>query len=173
MKKKTSDYLGKGLMLSLILIVVDLIGGFAHLRFDTWFKWLSTIITFVGIIVFCIQFGKQQTDGVTFGKVFGYGFKIALLVSALMAVYSLLSVFVIFPEFLDQLLAKTRTDMEAKGNMSEEQIDVAVNMTKKFMKPIPLMLFAFLATLFFSTIAALLGAAFTKKTEPVIFKDNV
>jgi hypothetical protein len=173
MKKKTSDYMGKGLMLSLVLIVVDLIGGFAHLRFDTWFKWLSTVITAIAIIVFCIQFGKRQTDGVTFGKTFGYGFKIALVVSVLMAVYSLLSVFVIFPEFLDQLLVKTRTDMEAKGNLSEEQIDQAVNMAKKFMKPVPLMIFAFLGTLFFSTIAALLGAAFTKKSEPGIFKDNV
>ena len=42
MKKKSTDYLGKGIMLSLILMVMDLIGGFAHLRFESWFKWIST-----------------------------------------------------------------------------------------------------------------------------------
>ena len=92
MEKKSSDYLAKGLMLTLILIVIDLIGGFAHLRFESWFKWISTLTAMIAIIVFCIQFAKQQVDAVTFGKVFGYGFKISLIVSALMVVYSLLSI---------------------------------------------------------------------------------
>ena len=68
--KKKSDYIGKAVLLSLILIIVDLIGGFTHLRFESWFRWLSTIIMVIGIIVLCIQFGKQQTDGVTFRKSF-------------------------------------------------------------------------------------------------------
>jgi hypothetical protein len=172
MQKKSSDYLGKGLLLSLVLIVVDLIGGFAHLRFESWFKWISTIIAVAAIISFCIQYGKQQIDGVTFGNVFGYGFKIALVVSILMAAYALLSFFIIFPEIIDQILVKARTDMEAKGNMSDEQIDQALSITKKFMQPLPLAIITLIVTLFFNTIAALLGAAFTKKTEPNVFRNN-
>src|SRR5579864_4484577 len=126
MKKKSSDYLGRGLMLSLILIVVDLFGGFAQVRFETWFRWLPTIITLVAIIVFCIQFGKRQADGVTFGQVFGYGFKISLVVSVLMVVYSLLSFSFIFPELTDQILAKTRTDLQALGKLTDDEIDSKV-----------------------------------------------
>lgn len=172
MKKKSSDYLGKATLLSLVLIVINLIGGFAHLQFESWFKWLPTIIQIVAIIVFCIQYGKQQTDEVTFGKVFGYGFKIALVVSLLIGVYSLLSVVLIFPEFTDQALQQARAGLEAKGNLTEDQINQAMTMTKKFLQPIPLAIFAFLATLFFGTIGALLGAAFTKKSESDIFQNN-
>jgi hypothetical protein len=174
MKKKSSDVMGKAILLSLILIIVDLIGGFTNLRFENWFRWLSTIIMCIVIIAFCIQFGKQQTDGVTFGKIFGYGFKISLWVSVIVVLYSLLSVNVIFPEFIDQILVKTRTDLQAKGGMTDEQIDQAVSMTKKFMQPLPLSIFTFLATLFFGTVASLLGAAFTKKSEPTptVFQDN-
>jgi len=164
--------MGKAILLSLILIIVNLIGGFAHLLFENWFRWLPTIIMCVGIIVFCIQYGKETTKGVTFGKVFGYGFKISLVISILMILYSLLSIYVIFPEFIDQLLVKTRTDLEAKGGMTDDQIDQAVTMTKKFMQPLPLVLVTFFATLFFSTIASLLGAAFTKKSEPDVFQNN-
>ena len=171
MEKKSSDYLGKGLMLSLILIVIDLIGGFAHLRFESWFKWISTLVAAIAIIVFCIQFGKRQVDGVTFGKVFGYGFKISLIVSAVMVVYTLLSMYVIFPELIDQILTKTRTDLQAAGKLTDDQIDTQVAMTKKFMQPGILSIFVFLITLFFNTIASLLGAAFTKKTETDVFKD--
>jgi len=172
MKKQSSDYLGKGLLLSLVLMVLGLIGGFAHLQFESWYKWLPTLIQTIAIIIFCIQFGKQQTGTVTFGKVFGYGFKVSLVVSVLMVVYTMLSVFVIFPEFTDQALQQARAGMEAKGNLTEDQIDQGMAFTKKFFQPIPLAIFAFLGTLFFGTIAALLGAAFTKKSEPDVFQSN-
>ena len=171
MEKKSSDYLVKGLMLSLVLIVVSLIGQFAHLSFESWFKWLSTIIAVVAIIVFCIQYAKQQ-NGVTFGKSFGYGFKISLVVSVIMVMYSLLSFYVIFPELVDQILTKTRTDLQALGKLTDDQIDTQVAITKKFLQPTLLSIFVFLATLFFNTIASLLGAAFSKKSEPDVFKDN-
>jgi len=170
--KKKSDFLNKGVLLALILVVVDLIGGFAHLRFESWFKWIGTILMLILIIVFCIQYGKQRTEGVTFGSVFGYGFKVALVVSIIIMVYSLLSVYVIFPEYIDQMLVQTRTSLEAKGGMTQEQIDGAVAMTKKFTTPPMIAIFSLLGTLFFGTLSALLGAAFTKKSEPNIFQDN-
>jgi hypothetical protein len=172
MKKNSSDILSKAILIALLLMVVDLIGGFAHLRFETWFKWISTVILVISLILVCINYGKQNKNEVTYGKVFGYAFKIALVISLLIVVYSLLSSYVIFPEFRDQLLEKTRADMEAKGNLTEEQIDAGMAMTKKFIQPIPLSLFAFLGTLFFGTIASLLGAAFTKKSEPNVFQNN-
>ncbi len=175
MKKKSNDFIGKGVLISLILMVVDLIGGFAHLRFETWFKWIGTIIMFAGIIIFCIQYAKEKTDGVRFGNVFGYGFKIALVISVLIVVYTLISVNLIFPDYLDQLLVKSRAEMEAKGNLTEDQIDQGLKITKKFLQPVPLAIFAFLGTLFFGTIAALLGGAFAKKSEaePEIFQDKI
>lgn len=172
MKSKTSDFLGKGIILSLILIVADLIGGFANLRFESWWRWVSTIIMIAGLIIFCIQFGKQHLDNVTFGNVFGYGFKISLIVSIIMVVYTLLSFYLIFPEMTEQILVKARADMEAKGNLSEDQIDQGIAMTKKFMSPVFISIFSFVATLFFSTIGSLLGAAFTKKKEANVFNEN-
>jgi hypothetical protein len=170
MEKKSSDYLSRGLILSLILIVVDLIGGFAQVRFESWFRWLPTIVALVAIIVFCIQFGKRQADGVTFGQVFGYGFKISLVVALLMVVYSLLSFSFIFPELTDQILTKTRSDLQATGKLTDDQIDGQIAITKKFLQPGLRSILFFLITLFFNTIASLLGAAFTKKTDPDVFK---
>ena len=172
MKKNSSDVLSKGILIALILIVVDLIGGFAHLRMEKWFSWISTIILAAALITVSINYGKQQNNQVTYGNVFGYTFKIALMISLVIVVYSLLSSYVIFPEFRDQLLEKARADMEAKGGMTEEQIDAGMAITKKFIQPIPLSIFAFLGTLFFGTIAALIGAAVTKKNPPDVFQNN-
>ena len=171
MKKKSPEYISNGLILALVLMVVDLIGGFAHLRFETWFKWLPALIIIGCLIVFCIQFGKQQTDGVTFGKVFGFGFKITAFIALLMFVYTLLSLFLIFPELKDQILVRTRTDMEAKGTYSQETIDQAVTMTGKFFLPFAI-IGSVIGTFFIGTIGSLLGAAFTKKREPDVFLDK-
>jgi len=111
MKKNSSDVLSKAILIALILIVVDLIGGFGHLRFEKWFTWISTLVLAVSLIVVSINYGKQQNNQVTYGKVFGYAFKIALIISAIIALYSLLSSYLIFPEFRDQLLEKTSADM--------------------------------------------------------------
>ena len=173
MKKKSSDFIAKALVLSLIIMFISLIGGFAHIALENWFKWIGTVVMVIGIIVFCLQYAKQKTDGVSFGNVFGYGFKIALIVSVLLVIYTLISFYVIFPDSIDQILVKARTDMEASGK-SEEQIDQAMSMSKKFLQPGLLSIFAFIGTLFFGTISALLGAAFAKKSEaiPEVFKDN-
>ena len=169
--KKSPDYFSKALIISLILIVLDLIGGFAHIRFETWFKWLPTLIMIAFLIVFCIQYGKQQTEGVTFGKVFGYGFKITSFIVLLMFIYTLISLFLIFPEMKEQVIEKARADMQAKGTYTEDVIEQGVAMTRKFFLPF-LILGVVLGTFIFGAIGSLLGAAFTKKSEPNIFQDN-
>ena len=169
--KKSSDVLSKALLISLILIVADLIGGFAHLRFTSWFKWVSAIVILSSLIYVGINYGKQH-DEVTFGKVFGYCFKMSLLISVFMLVYTFISVYVIFPEFTDQALQNAREGMEAKGGLTEEQIDAGMAITKKFMQPVPLGIFSFVVTLFVCTIGSLLGAAFARKSEPNNFQNN-
>lgn len=163
--------MSKAILISLLLIVVDLIGGFGHLRFSSWFKWVNTIVILTSLIIIGINYGKQHEE-VTFGKVFGYCFKISLFVSIFMTVYAFISIYVIFPEFIDQALQNARQGMEAKGGLTEEQMDAGMAMTKKFMQPIPLGIFSLVANLFICTIGSLLGAAFAKKSEPNVFQNN-
>jgi len=163
--------MSKAVLISLILIVVDLIGSFAHLKFTSWFKWISTIVIIVSLIMACISFGKQN-EAVTYGKAFGYAFKISLIIAIIMTVYSLISVFLIFPEFIDQTLQNARENMEARGNMSQEQMDAGIAMTKKFMQPVPIAIFSFVITLIIGVIGSLLGAAFAKKSEENVFQNN-
>jgi hypothetical protein len=171
MKKKSSDFMSKAILISLILIVVDLIGGFAHLKFTSWFKWISTIVIIGSLIMACISFGKQN-DEVIYGKAFGYAFKISLIISIIMTVYALISLYLIFPEFVDQTLQKARENMEARGGMTQDQMDAGMAMTKKFMQPVPVAIFTFIITLIIGVIGSLLGAAFAKKSEPNVFQNN-
>ena len=165
MEKKVTSHITAGLVVSLILIVLDLIAGFAGFKFAIWFRWIPTLILCIGIIVVCIYHSNQKNNYVTFGNVFAFGFKTSAVIACLMLIYTLLSLFVIFPETKDIAIDEARKQMESQGNLSEDQIDQPIGMTQKFFLP-----FAIggtvIGTLIVGAISALLGAAFAKK-KPV------
>jgi len=162
MEKKVTSPLTAALIISLIMIVLDLVGGFANIKFSTWFKWIPTLVLCIAIIIVCINYANQKNNLVTFGNVFGHGFKTSAIIACVMVVYTLLSVYLIFPETKDKVLEEARRQMESKGALSEDQIDQALSITKTMFLPITL-LSAVFGTLIVGVIASLLGGAFAKK----------
>ncbi len=98
MEPKRKTFINVALIVSLILILVDLVGKFANLTFTSWFKWLPAIILIVALIISCISFGKENNGNVTFGNVFGYGFKVSAVITGIMLIYTIIALFFIFPE---------------------------------------------------------------------------
>jgi uncharacterized membrane protein YciS (DUF1049 family) len=161
-KKKTLINLAQ--IKSIILILVDLVGKFANLSFATWFKWLPAIILIVALIIACVSFGKENNGNVTFGNVFGYGFKVSAVVTGIMLIYTIIALSFIFPEMKDMALEEARKQMEAKGTLSQSNIDAALSMTRRLFIPFAI-IGVVIGTLLIGVIGSLLGAAFTKKSQ--------
>jgi amino acid transporter len=171
MEKKVTSPIVKGLLITLLLAIIDLVGGFAHLKTATWYGWISLIILMIAIIWACVSFGTQSNGNVTFGNVFAYGFKTSAVVACILLLYTMLSMFVIFPETKDLALEQARKQMEEKGTLSEAQVDQAVEWTSKFFIPFA-MVGVILGTLIFGVIASLIGAAVTKKNPQSPFENQ-
>jgi NADH:ubiquinone oxidoreductase subunit 6 (subunit J) len=171
MEPKITSHITKGLIISLILVVLDLIAGFANFKFATWFRWIPTLILVGSIIWACINYGSQLNNNVTFGNVFTHGFKTTAVIACIVTVFTVLSLLVIFPETKDIALDQARKQMEAKGNMPEETIDKAIEMTKKFFLPFAIAGAVF-GTIIVGAIASLIGAGITKKNPPSPFEQK-
>ena len=169
MENKITSNVTKGLIISLILIVIDLIAGFANFRFTTWFRWIPSLILVAALIWACINYGAQNNSLVTFGNVFAHGFKTSAVVACILVVYTILSIFVIFPESRDQALEIARKQLEEKGNLSEDTIDQGLEVSKKLFIPFAIA-GAILGTIVVGLIASLIGAAVTKKIPPSPFE---
>ncbi len=163
--------LTKGLIISLILIVLDIIAGFAGYRFQTWYQWLPTIVFCVAIIWACINYANQMNNAVTFGNVFGHGFKTTAVITCIMIVYTLIAIFVLFPDMKDMAIEKAREQMAKNPNVSEEMADQAIEMTKRLFIPFAIG-GALLGYLIAGAIASLLGAAFARKNPPTPFQNT-
>ena len=155
----------KGLLVALILIIIGIAGHFAGLAQESWFNWISNIILLIAIIWGCVYYAQQLDGRVSFGDIFVHGFKMSVVITLILIVYTVLALTLLFPEMKDKAMEIAREKMEAQGKMSGDQIDQALEMVKKFFWPITIGTIL-LFTLIFGCIASLIGAAVAKK-KPV------
>ena len=136
------------------------------------------IINIVNYLVFpvsiisigCVNYKKNLNNGfVTFGDCLKIGVTICLIAGLIYGVFS--AVFnMIFPEFVEDIMKKTRQVMlQQNPNMTSEQVGMAISMTKKFMNPaivIPatVAMFSFMGLIF-----SLIIGAFVKNDNPQSF----
>jgi NADH:ubiquinone oxidoreductase subunit 6 (subunit J) len=161
-EKKVMTHIVKGLLVSLILIVLGIAGYLTGLYKEGWFSWTTYVIELIGIIIGCVSYANQMNGLVTFGNVFAHGFKMSVVIALILIVWFLLAITVIFPEMKERIFDMTRQRMEDNGKMSESQIDQAMDMTRKFFIPFAIA-GTLLGTLICGAIASLIGAGIAKK----------
>lgn len=153
----------KGIIIGLILMVLAIAIYFANVDMDGPVKWVSNAVFVIGIIWSVYNYGKQINYNATFGNYFAHGFKVTAVVTAMMVLYLIIFI-LLFPEFKEKGLEQARIAMQKNKNMTEEQMSQGLEITKKFF-----MVFviggSLIVYLIFGSLAALVGAAITKK-EP-------
>jgi NADH:ubiquinone oxidoreductase subunit 6 (subunit J) len=126
-----------------------------------------SLLLFVGGIIWAsISFANQMNNNVTYGNVFSHSFKAVATVTVIMIAFTLIATKLLFPESVDQAMENARIEMEKSGQ-SEETIDKALEMSKKFFIPFAIG-GVLLLYMIVGAIAALIGAAVAKKnpTDP-------
>ena len=170
MEKKITTPLTYGIILSLVIIVLNIIGYITGMDQQTWFKWGAILIFIVGIIYACINYGKQSEGNVTFGNTFAFGFKASAVVTCLVILFSVIFV-LIFPDIKEKAIETARKQMEEKNQLTQDQIESSLALVRK-----TFMLFMVLGAigyLIIGAISSLVGAAVTKKNPPSPFQNPV
>ena len=160
MQQKVTPTTVKGFIIGLIMIVISIIASFMELQSNGYFQWLGYGIFLVGVILSISHYGKQINYNSTFGNYFAHGFKVSALVTLMMIVF-LVVFMTVFPEFKEKAMEEAKKGM-AEKNLSEDQVEQALNMTKKFFM-VFLIGGALLGYLIVGAIASVIGAAITKK----------
>jgi hypothetical protein len=164
MENKIMTPATKGLIIGLVLIAVSVSMQLLITDLETLQKlnWVSFLLIIAGIVWACFSYAKEMNGNVTFGNIFAHGFKTTAVLTIIMVAFTVLSFTVLFPEMKDKAIELARTQMEAKGELSETQIDQAVSMTEKFFMPFAIG-GVIIAYLVMGAIASLIGAAIAKK----------
>jgi uncharacterized membrane protein YraQ (UPF0718 family) len=155
-----------GLLTGLVSVIISF-GIYAlELEQNSAVRFL-TMAVLVGGIVQAMRSFKEQNGGF---MGYGQGLSVGMVVSGVVGLLS--GVFIYFyttavdPSVITRMMDKARTDMEAKGNMSDAQIDQAMAWSAKFTTGPVMLAFAIVGTLVMGLLISLIVAAFVKNPKP-------
>ena len=167
--EKKNTHIMYGFITGIAMVIVSLIIYLLGAAFKPGVQYISYIPFLVGMILNGMAFSKANDGYVTFGNVFGSCFKGAMIVTIVIVVWSVASMY-IFPEMKTKAIEIARQSMIDK-KMPDDQIDTALNITMKYWN-VFLIAGGIFGTLFFGAIFSLIAGAIAKKKGENPFKGN-
>ena len=129
-------------------------------------RYISFAILVGGIVLAMNAFKTQNQGFMSYGQGLGIGTVLSAVVGLISGVFAYVYMTFIDPEMLGRVTEKIRTDMEARGGMTDEQIDQAVAMSGKFMNGPFMLVFALLGSILIGVLLSLVISAFIKNAQP-------
>jgi len=158
-----------GLLTAAISIVFSVFTYLLEVPMKSPVMYFSLVILLAGLIYGTLQYRNTTLGGyISFGNAFLSGFIIVLVASIVSSIYSYIFLTFIDPSYLERIIQQSLEQTEAKmieKGISEEQMEPALAMTRKFMSPIMMSVMGILSSAFFGAILSLITAAFVKKED--------
>lgn len=148
------------LIASAIVIVYGLVLHFAGLSFEKWAQYSELVPFIVLLFINANAYSKANNEYVTYGNVFGSGFKTSMIVGVILAIWGVISIFM-FPEIKERAMEQAEQDMLAR-DLPEEQVEMSLQMTRDYFSLFG-GIFLFLFYAFWGTVFSLISAAVVKK----------
>lgn len=162
MEKTITSHIIKGLALALVLIVLSIIGHLLNIDLESWFGWISIGIFMIAIIWSVNVYGVQMNNNVTFGNLFGHGFKVTAVAICITFLYTLLSIYILFPDSIERIMQKGIEKAIQEGKMTSDQAQQNSVMMKKIIT-VSILAGSIFINALIGAIGSLIGAAITKK----------
>ncbi len=157
-----------GVIMGIVLIIYYLLMFFLELNLQKWVGYVSYVFLIAVLIVATINYRDKTLGGViTYGQALGFGVILMLFASIIYAIFFYIFAVYIDPEFINKTLAMVEEEY-TKAGLTDEQIEAALGMVKKFMSPILISLISIPTYVFMGLIFSLVTSAFLKKNAPEI-----
>lgn len=152
-----------GLYLGVALSLVTIVQMVAHLPGKVW--WLQAIV-WLSLLTFSYYAMKNyrlttQGTPLSYGKALKVGFLTCLFATIILLAVTLIMLYAITPDYITTLKEELLVEMQAKLQ-DPDKVEMAYNMSSKFMTPGFIAVSSFLTTLFNGLIVSLIGAIFAR-----------
>ena len=163
--KKISPWkanLNWGLILGFTLILYSALLYFADQTLNKSLGYLSMVIYILFIYLGIRSYRNNYLNGfISYGQALGSGVLISLYAAILSAAFAYFLYSVIDPGLIQKLLNMSEQQLIDRG-MTDDQIQMAMKVTSKFMNPLFLTISSLFSGVFFGFIISLLEAIFLK-----------
>ncbi len=156
-----------GVLISIVLVLFKLILYLTGVDDQSSWQLIYYVILALGLLYSMKTIRDKRLDGfMTFGKAFMVGFYAVVAISIIMAIYTYLYMTVINPGMVADMLSQAEDKiLEANPDMSDEDIQKALDAARMFMKPGIMAFSSLIMTMITGSLLSLVAAAFAKKKK--------
>jgi hypothetical protein len=129
-------------------------------------RWLGLVILIGGMVMAHNAYKQANGGFMEYSEGLGIGAFMSAISGILSTAFSYVYMTVVDEGYMGRIMETTRAKMEAQGNMTDDQIDQAMNMAQKFSSGGWMVLFGILGSLLFGFLIALVVSAVTKNPKP-------
>jgi len=150
-----------GISLVLYTFIIYLVG----LSTNRYIGFIQYIIIIGGIYISTKKYRDESLKGyISYGRALGFGTLTIFFSSLIIGFFNYILYKFIDPSLIDKILAVSEEAMTKQG-LTDEQIDLAIEMTKKFTSPLFLTFSTIFGLSFMGFLFSLLTSAFVKKKD--------
>lgn len=150
-----------------VSIILTYVYQFLNIDPSSSIKFIN-YIPYIAFMLLAQKEYKEQLGGfMTFGEGFLAGFKYTMITAILLALFTYIYFTLLSPQVFQQIMDASKAKLEAKGTLSDDQINTALSFTTPGFTAIVVAI----GSLIMGTIIALIGAAIFKKERP-LFMDH-
>lgn len=167
--KPSKTILNYGVILGVVSVVIGVIAYVMNMHLNPhWAFMVVGIVVFAGFLVYGIKAFKQENGGfLSIGEALKVGLGIALIGALIGAAWTFALTTFIEPDYMDQMAEVQREQMlESFPDMTDAQIESAMEMNAKFSSPWITIAFGLVGNLFIGFIIALIAGAIMKQKRP-------
>lgn len=151
-----------GGILGLVLIAYSLVLYMLDANESSAAQWVSYGFIAAGIYL-ATKSKRDNSNGLlSYGQGLGTGVGVAFFASILVAFYTYVFFGFIDPDMLEEMLLRTEDEMYNQG-LPDDQVEMAMEMTRKFMMPGPMAAMVVLSYTFVGFLISLVTSAILKK----------
>ena len=152
-----------GVYLAIALILLSVIFYVTGNMFSKVAQYLSYPVIIAGIIWGQISYKKELGGFSSYGQALTAGLLTMVFASIISSIYTYILYAIIDPSLQEQMRIFTEEQMIAQGKVSEEQMEMALNMTAKFQTPAMMAVIGIFGGALLGLIISLITAIFIKK----------
>ena len=151
-----------GVAMVLYMFVIYLVG----LSTSKYIGFVQYIIIIGGIYYATKKYRDEALNGyISYGKALGFGTFTVFFASLIIGFFTYILYSFIDPSLIDKILMMSEEAMTSQGKLTDEQIDMALEMTKKFTTPLFITFSTVLGLTFMGFLFSLITSIFIKKKD--------
>ena len=154
-----------GLLTGLVSIIISFGINATHMEASP-VRYLTVVVLVAGIILAQRDFKRQNAGFMGYGQGLGVGTVLSVVVGLMSAAFTYVYTTFVDPEMMTRAMDKVRADMEAKGTMSDAQINQAMAMSAKFTSGPILLVFVVVGSVLIGLLISLITSAVLKNSKP-------